>query len=383
MYYLYIDNTIKFIHKGEKFMNFCTKCGAEINGRFCQNCGYDTKPKDTENTNETIDQLYGLRAGLSVISQLSDEEEKVELPEVRKVEKGEEVDRIECRLEDKKWERDKLKEKVEKEIKPPLKQIDKMKLILMLVSLVGAVALILIGVFSKGEVVTGLSIMFGVLIFWVMVYLVVLIVIEYMEDKRSYKERKKARPAQIAYLKELEKEVSNLSFSIPKIKSDAEEGRRMIKYYRKDYSDKSRFVFEALEQTYAKLLDTRDWQHLDLIIFYMETGRAETMKEALQLVDRQIQTDNIIEAIEKASKQICSTIQRGMERINNTIVASAQILSAQINAVSNQLADLSITAGEMQYALKDKADVSSKQLMEDVHQMRLLADNEEIRRRNS
>jgi len=212
---------------------------------------------------------------------------------------------------------------------------------------------------------------------------IALFIDDYKDDKLQYEKECDWRIKHIAELKELEREIPNLTFSIPKIKSDAEEGRRMIKYYRKDYSDKSRFVFEALEQTYAKLLDTRDWQHLDLIIFYMETGRAETMKEALQLVDRQIQTDNIIEAIEKASKQICSTIQRGMERINNTIVASAQILSAQINAVSNQLADLSITAGEMQYALKDKADVSSKQLMEDVHQMRLLADNEEIRRRNS
>jgi len=365
-------------------MNFCTKCGAEINGRFCQNCGNDTKPKDTENTNETINQLYGLRAGLSVISQLSDEEERFELPELRKVEEGEKVGYKEHELEDKKRKRSNLKSSINCEIKPPLKRSSLKWLILMIVSFVASSVLILVSVFSVNVIVKGITRGIGILgMFLGVPTFIALFIDDYKDDKLQYEKECDWRIKHIAELKELEREIPNLTFSIPKIKSDAEEGRRMIKYYRKDYSDKSRFVFEALEQTYAKLLDTRDWQHLDLIIFYMETGRAETMKEALQLVDRQIQTDNIIEAIEKASKQICSTIQRGMERINNTIVASAQILSAQINAVSNQLADLSITAGEMQYALKDKADVSSKQLMEDVHQMRLLADNEEIRRRNS
>lgn len=363
----------------------CQSCGEETTGKFCQNCGQLVKTKDDADKKNTVEKLYGLRAGLSVISKFSDEEEKIELPYVRKVEKEEEISRKEYELNFKKGERDNLKRSVNCEIKPPLKSGDSLKSLILMISVAAVlIVLISVGIFSSNYIVKSITLSVAFLVMLLGgTWSIICFVSDYKDDKKRYEKECNWKIEQIAKLKELEREIPNLTLLIPQIKSDAEEGRRMIKYYRKDYSEKSRFVFEALEQTYVQLLDPRDWQHLDLIIFYMETGRAETMKEALQLVDRQIQTDSIVEAIERASKQICSTIQRGMERINNTIVASAQTLSAQINAVSNQLTDLSITADEMQYALKDKANISSKQLMDDVHQMRILADNEEVRRRNS
>ena len=33
-----------------------------------------------------------------------------------------------------------------------------------------------------------------------------------------------------------------------------------------------------------------DWSNLDLIIYYLETNRADTIKEALQLLDEEIRT---------------------------------------------------------------------------------------------
>ena len=146
-------------------------------------------------------------------------------------------------------------------------------------------------------------------------------------------------------------------------------------------------VYDALKTEYSEIIDVRDWENLDLVIYYFETGRAETMKEALQLVDRQVQTNEIVTAIEMASRRICLTIQEGMSKINNTIISATMLLSSQINNVSNQLsninANLTITANSMKNALNSKANISSKQLMDDVHQMRILADNEEVRRRNS
>ena len=42
-------------------------------------------------------------------------------------------------------------------------------------------------------------------------------------------------------------------------------------------------LYSALEKEFSALLDPRDWKYVDLVIFYFETGRAESMKEALQL----------------------------------------------------------------------------------------------------
>ena len=50
-------------------MAFCSRCGVSIEGRFCSACGYDNQPKEKVQTvKDTIDQLYSLRAGMSLVS---------------------------------------------------------------------------------------------------------------------------------------------------------------------------------------------------------------------------------------------------------------------------------------------------------------------------
>ena len=56
---------------------------------------------------------------------------------------------------------------------------------------------------------------------------------------------------------------------------------------------------DALITEFSSVLDPRDWANIDLIIFYYETGRADTLKEALQQVDRQRQNEALIKAIKE------------------------------------------------------------------------------------
>ncbi len=42
-----------------------------------------------------------------------------------------------------------------------------------------------------------------------------------------------------------------------------------------------------LENAYGDILDSRDWDKLDKIIYLLETYRADSVKEALQLIDRE------------------------------------------------------------------------------------------------
>lgn len=50
-------------------MGFCSRCGISIDGRFCSACGYDNQSQaESKNVNDTVNQLYALRAGLSSVS---------------------------------------------------------------------------------------------------------------------------------------------------------------------------------------------------------------------------------------------------------------------------------------------------------------------------
>lgn len=92
----------------------------------------------------------------------------------------------------------------------------------------------------------------------------------------------------------------------------------------------SQDMYDRLVAQFKTVLDIRDWQHIDLVIFYFETGRADTLKEALQQVDRKVQTDEIIEAIETAGQNISSTIRMSMNELRGDLNKSFNRLSEQL-----------------------------------------------------
>ena len=152
-------------------------------------------------------------------------------------------------------------------------------------------------------------------------------------------------------------------------------------------------LYQALTNTYNSFLDERDWQNLDLLIFYFETRRADDMKEALQLVDKQVQNNAIVQAIGNATNQICNTIRSGFQQLQTTLVQGFTVLNEQLTAIyemqnahfeiqNAQLARIG-SAVNLNNALQAKANVDSMRLMQDVSYMRNLAHNAEIRRLNN
>lgn len=151
------------------------------------------------------------------------------------------------------------------------------------------------------------------------------------------------------------------------------------------------------------LIDFRDWENVDLLIYYFETGRADDMKEALQLVDRQRQTDQITRALSIASASICKTFDNTMRQLGSSLAQSFTVLSRQMARqhaemmyrMDQQAADwremseaqnrelrglreqaaaemsMQVSAQAMNQALLDKISVSSKHLAEQMdRQMR-------------
>lgn len=108
-----------------------------------------------------------------------------------------------------------------------------------------------------------------------------------------------------------------------------------------DLKEDSRALVDSAIEAYP-VIDFRDWGNVDLLIYYFETGRADGVKEALQLVDRQLQTDQITRAIEVASRELQNTIRDSVYRLGKTMVECFDRLSQQLE-VQHREAELSRT----------------------------------------
>lgn len=119
--------------------------------------------------------------------------------------------------------------------------------------------------------------------------------------------------------------------------ADCDSAQKALAIVSKDYekvksvsTKLSQEMYNALVAQFKSVLDIRDWEHIDLIIFNFETGRADTLKEALQQVDRRVQTDEIIKAIESAGSSIAATINVTMRELRSDLNKSFNRLSEQL-----------------------------------------------------
>lgn len=132
----------------------------------------------------------------------------------------------------------------------------------------------------------------------------------------------------------------------------------------------------ALQKQFSHIIDDRDWKNLDLVVFELETRRADTIKEALQLVDRELQTERLEKTITLAAEQICREIKQGFSQLNNTIIECSKQICAQLTVMNFQLMEIRGQLGELTdavnlgNALQAKANETSAQIMSDVNAIR-------------
>lgn len=184
---------------------------------------------------------------------------------------------------------------------------------------------------------------------------------------------------------ELTKAQANLD-KLPMVKSNARRvlGERNAAI--KPMVQSCNVFYNALKEQFNWLLDERDWQYLDLIIYQIETRRADSVKEALQLVDRELQTERIQRSLGEATQAICHTLARGFSQLQSTINVCCERICSRLDNISNQLDYMSaqMTVQSIQLAgiggqlaaltdsvnvnnaLRAKANVTSAQLCNEV-----------------
>lgn len=96
------------------------------------------------------------------------------------------------------------------------------------------------------------------------------------------------------------------------------------------YVESSKVIYDALVKEYNLTLSSSEWSNLDLIIYYFETGRADTIKEALQLMDKQIQHEELIETLKVATNSICGSIENSINSLKEEMVTCFGKLTTQI-----------------------------------------------------
>lgn len=153
----------------------------------------------------------------------------------------------------------------------------------------------------------------------------------------------------------------NVSAGLKVIEREAAEERKKAEQLDAPLKTECSVIYAILAARFAKELDERDWKHLDLVIFYMETGRADNKKESLLLVEQQVQTDQITGAIEKATSRLETTINRAA----GAICSRLNMVCSQLDRIAElQSKELRISATQLYVSLANNSNISSRDLMD-------------------
>ncbi len=161
------------------------------------------------------------------------------------------------------------------------------------------------------------------------------------------------------------------------------------------YSKKGKAIYDSLVPQFSSLLDERDWKNIDLVIYYLETGRAKTMQEALQQVDLYRHTEQITSALEYATGAICETIRKGMSHLSGVISTCTGKMITELKEIqknqayiehqlvlNNESIEQLISEQRLQNALVKKSYETSEKMMGNISKMREYADEAYFANRN-
>ena len=169
---------------------------------------------------------------------------------------------------------------------------------------------------------------------------------EIQEEKRKLKENSKTNEKDLPDIEKAIKEIDTTELVI-----------------------KEKAVYETLKSQYSTMLRPEDWKYIDLILYYFNSGRADTLKEALQLVDRQVQTNQILNSIQEMSNQLGKVLVSGINYLKDSMDVNYQRLSASITENMNAINTnnkLLIEQKDLQKAMMNKIDVSCYEICQNI-----------------
>lgn len=245
-------------------------------------------------------------------------------------------------------------------------------------AVVGSIATVIVFLYIESEISVGVAyggLAFGGFVVCVLLaFSFIIAIMKYLSGCLSCNVKKQHKEKELddAYLKY---NAATLAFKNER-KSIAENRKRAIAPCVENVNT----MDAMLKSAYKGILDERDWENVDLIIYYLETGRADDIKEALQLVDRKLQTQRIENLICDATQCIVDTLNNGFRNMQQALAIVYNGLSEQLSGISSQLSQINsntFSAAAMNQALLAKANVTSSQM---INELRTLRNNSDYAR---
>lgn len=132
----------------------------------------------------------------------------------------------------------------------------------------------------------------------------------------------------------------------------------------RDIRNNSIAIKQALIETYKDLLNPADWQHIDVIMYYIETHRADSIKEALNIIDSNLQFEQLTNVIVSSAQAVCGYIQRGFIKLNDNLTLSH-------NIIMDKLADIECKVDTNTNLIGSTAQILAKGIDRQVTEARL------------
>ena len=393
-------------------MAFCSNCGSEASGRFCSSCGAPLEQVESvqkgkeQSTYNSVKELFALRACLSSAISLYDDatsrqhnyETQIEAIQTQIQSERAKIAEFEQDLASKREEveqyisakQDELKN-AESDFLQHRKQIRSNTIVDVVVG-VGNTLILITSLFSFFTGGSGFGIM-GLVLIGVLsgMYLYAILfgnkeIMAAKKVNRRYRKARKNIPLVIADVEvkwkskyatlrqRYDQKIQMINKHIADLETQLQNLAQALKQEIAPLCDTSVALFGLIENEFSTHLSVRDWHHLDSIIFCMLTGRAETIKEALVLVDAQ-QPDAT-----KMNLEIQEDL-RGFARENATQIARvadhldyrlSRCYDETTEAGKAQIAEIApyISPEAIKKALIERVRISSVVLMERIAWMR-------------
>jgi hypothetical protein len=88
---------------------------------------------------------------------------------------------------------------------------------------------------------------------------------------------------------------------------------------------------EALENTFNKFVSILEWERLDLIIYYLENGKAESIDEAVKLIDKDRQCGDLEKLSDEALYAVNNVIEKEADSLENSFKILTDGVFEQLN----------------------------------------------------
>lgn len=324
------------------------------------------------NKQEILSKLYAIRAGLSTISLEKDKLYKSE-EDVRNISQKMEICKRNIELESKLIERyegyiveaqgDIIQTNVQKKENDLMKpSIVKMVIESILISLAAVVAAIIplfviafiidliVGFFIGKDVMEYEHIIIAEIIVFIVAFSISFFPrskeynrIKQFDEKKYERELNKHNNRIISYKQNINERncfKNKLESEYEKYNSEYKKAINVYENTKEQVTLTVQTLFDYMMEEFNDFLDYRDWQNVDLIIFYIETRRAETIKEALYQVDRQNQADTIAMACNEISVSIRNLSSSMMITINNCFSHLENKISEQYKSQTKMFKDI-------------------------------------------